>query len=197
MNRKELKCAEHLTLSWESESLSTRGTSKPFLKGILDKQSSETQEYIILDFAAEFNNAETLDFSVALYSDGIFYFTAIWYKGNVTGGWRELQMKKFHSLYSSPNIIRMMKSSRVRWPAHISRMGETISVYKILVGRPEWKWLLRRSRRTWEDNIKMYFKEVRWEDLTLIYVLGQGLISCSCGHGNEASGFIKGGAFLN
>jgi hypothetical protein len=59
------------------------------------------------------------------------------------------------TLYSSPNIIRVVKSSRVSWVGDVARMGEMRNAYNILVGRPEGKRPLRKSRRRWEDNIKM------------------------------------------
>jgi hypothetical protein len=58
-------------------------------------------------------------------------------------------------LYSSPNIIRMIKLRRMRWPGHVARMRETRNAYRILVGKPEGKRLLGRPRRRWVDNIKM------------------------------------------
>jgi hypothetical protein len=61
----------------------------------------------------------------------------------------------FHSLYSSPNIIRVIKSRRMRWAGHVARMGKGIGVYRILVGKPEGNRPVGRLRRRWEDNIKM------------------------------------------
>jgi hypothetical protein len=64
-----------------------------------------------------------------------------------------------HSLYSSPNIVRMIKSRRMRWAGHVARMGQGRGVYRVLVGRPEGKRPLGRPRRRWEDNIKMDLRE--------------------------------------
>jgi hypothetical protein len=61
----------------------------------------------------------------------------------MTGDWRKLQNEELHNLYSSPYIIRMIKSRRMRWSGHITRMGKT-NVYKILVGKPEGKRPLGR-----------------------------------------------------
>jgi hypothetical protein len=66
---------------------------------------------------------------------------------------------ELHSLYSSPNIVRVIKSSRVRWARHVARMGEGRGVYRVLVGRPEGKRSLGRPRLRWEDNIKMDLRE--------------------------------------
>jgi hypothetical protein len=57
-----------------------------------------------------------------------------------------------HSLYSSPNIVTIIKSRRMRWAGHVARMGEGRGVYRVLVGRPEVKRRLGRPRRRWEDN---------------------------------------------
>jgi hypothetical protein len=71
------------------------------------------------------------------------------------GSWRKLQNDEIHNLYSSPNIVKMIKSRRMSWAGHVARMSEGRGVYRILVGRPEVKGPLGRSRRRWEDNIKM------------------------------------------
>jgi hypothetical protein len=57
-------------------------------------------------------------------------------------------------LYSSPSIIRIIKSKRMRWAGHVARMGEMWNVYRLFVGKPEWKRALGRPRRRWLDNIK-------------------------------------------
>jgi hypothetical protein len=73
----------------------------------------------------------------------------------VTGGWRKLHNEELHNLYSSASIIRIIKSRRMRWAGHVTRMGEKRSVYRLLVGKPEGKRPLGRPRRRWIDNIKM------------------------------------------
>jgi hypothetical protein len=55
----------------------------------------------------------------------------------VAGGWRRLRNEELHNLYTSPNIIRVIKSRRIRWAEHVARMGEMRNVYKILIGKPE------------------------------------------------------------
>jgi hypothetical protein len=72
-----------------------------------------------------------------------------------TGGWRKLHNEKFHNLYSSKSIIRVIKSRRRRWAGHVARMGEKGNAYRIFVGEPEGKIRLGRRRRRWVDNIKM------------------------------------------
>jgi hypothetical protein len=81
----------------------------------------------------------------------------------VTGYWRKLHNEELHNLYSSPNIIRMIKSRRMRWAEHVARMGETRNAYRILVGKPEGKIPLGRPRRRWADNIKMDLREIGWD----------------------------------
>jgi hypothetical protein len=73
----------------------------------------------------------------------------------VTEEWRKLYNEEFNYLYSSPNIVRVIKSRRMRWVGHIARMGERRGVYRVLVGKSEGKRPLERPRRRWEDNIKM------------------------------------------
>ena len=79
----------------------------------------------------------------------------------VTGEWRKLHNEELRDYYSLPNIVRVVKSRRMRWAVHVARMGESRGVHRVLVGKPEGKRPLGRPRRRWEDNIKMYLKEVR------------------------------------
>jgi hypothetical protein len=63
-------------------------------------------------------------------------------------------------LYSSPNIVRVIKSSRMRWAGYLTRMGEEKGVYRFLVGKPEGRRSLARPRRRWVENIRMDLQEV-------------------------------------
>jgi hypothetical protein len=74
--------------------------------------------------------------------------------------WRKLYNDKLHSLYSSLNIVTVIKSRRMRWAGHVARRGEGRGVYRVLVGRPEGTRPLGRPRRRWEDNIKMDLREI-------------------------------------
>jgi hypothetical protein len=76
-------------------------------------------------------------------------------RDEVTGDWGKLRNEELHNLYSLPNIIRMMKSRRMRRAGHVARMGEKRNTYRILVGKPERKRQLGRPRRRWVNNIKM------------------------------------------
>jgi hypothetical protein len=83
-------------------------------------------------------------------------------RDEVTGGWRKLHNEELHNLYSSPSIIRMIKSRRMRWAGHVARMGEKRNVYRILVGKPEGKIPQGRPRRRWLDNIDIGCDGVDW-----------------------------------
>jgi hypothetical protein len=76
------------------------------------------------------------------------------------GSWRKLHNNELHSLWSSLNIVRVIKSRRKRWAVHVARMEEGRGVYRVLFGRPEGKRPLGRPRRRWEDNIKMDLREI-------------------------------------
>jgi hypothetical protein len=79
-------------------------------------------------------------------------------RDEVTGGWRKLHNEELHDLYSSPSIIRIMKSRRMRWAGHVERMGEKRNVYKLLIRKPEGKRPMGRPRRMWMVNIEIDFK---------------------------------------
>jgi hypothetical protein len=81
-------------------------------------------------------------------------------KREENGSWKKLHNDELHSLYSSLNIFRVIKSRRMRWAGHVARNGEGRSVYRILVGRPEGKRPLGRPRCRWENNIKLGLWEI-------------------------------------
>ena len=76
------------------------------------------------------------------------------------GEWRRLLSEELHSLYRSPNILRMIKSRRLGWAGHVARMEEDRSGFKILAGTPTGKKPLGRPRSRWEDNIRIDLKEI-------------------------------------
>jgi hypothetical protein len=80
-------------------------------------------------------------------------------RDEVTEEGRKLHNEELNDLYSSPNIVRAIKSLRLRWAGHVARMGRG-EVIQVLVGKPEGKRPLGRTRRRWEDNIKMDVQEV-------------------------------------
>jgi len=78
----------------------------------------------------------------------------------VTWEWRRLHNEELNDLYSSPNILRVIKSRRMRWAGHVARLGEEREVYRVLVGKPEGKRPVGGPRRRWVDNIKIDLQEV-------------------------------------
>jgi len=81
-------------------------------------------------------------------------------RDEVTGEWRKLHNEELRDLYSLPNIVRVVKSRRMRWAGNVEHMGEGRGVHRVLVGKHEGKRPLRRPRRRWVDNIKMDLREV-------------------------------------
>jgi hypothetical protein len=79
---------------------------------------------------------------------------------NVNGELRRLHNEELHSLYHSPNILRVIKSKRLRWAGHVARMKEGRTDFRILTGTPTRKRPLGRPRHRWEDNIRMDLKEI-------------------------------------
>jgi hypothetical protein len=89
-------------------------------------------------------------------------------RGEVTGSWRKLHNEELHNLYSSPSVIRMMKSRMMSWAGHVARMGANRNAYRILVGKPEGRRSLKRPRRRWVANIKMDFRDIGWDGIDWI-----------------------------
>jgi len=84
-------------------------------------------------------------------------------RDEVTREWRKLHSEELSDLYFSPNIFRVIKSRRIRWAGHVTRIEEKRSVYTILAGKPDGKRPLGRFRRRREVNMKMNFQELRCE----------------------------------
>jgi hypothetical protein len=89
-------------------------------------------------------------------------------RDEVTGEWRIFHNGELHNLYSSPNIIRQIKSRRMRWAGNLARMMRKL--YKVSVGKPKGKRSLGRPRRTREGGIKMDFREIGWEGVVWIHL---------------------------
>jgi len=81
-------------------------------------------------------------------------------RDEVTEEWRRLHNEELNDLYSTPNIVREIKSRRMRWAGHVARMSEERGEYRVLVGKPEGRRPLGRPRHRWVDNIKMDLQEV-------------------------------------
>jgi hypothetical protein len=89
-------------------------------------------------------------------------------RDEATGEWRKLHNEELRDLYSSPSIIRIIKSRSMRLAGHVARVGEKRNTYRLLVGEPEGKRPLGRPRSRWVDNIRMDLGKVRWGDVDWI-----------------------------
>jgi hypothetical protein len=85
-------------------------------------------------------------------------------RDEVTGGWRKLHNEELHNLYSSPSMIRIFKSRRMRWAGHVARIGERRNAYMMLVGKPELR-LFGRPRRRWVGYFKVDLREIGWDGI--------------------------------
>ena len=81
-------------------------------------------------------------------------------RDEVTGEWRRVHNEELNELYSSPNIVRVIKLRKMRWGVHVARVGEERGVYRVLMGQPEGRRRLGRLRRRWVDNIRMDLQDV-------------------------------------
>ena len=96
--------------------------------------------------------------------------------------WRKLRNEELSDLNSLPNIVRVVKSRKMRWAGHVARMAEWRGVHRVLVGKPEGKRPLGRPRRRWEDNIKMDLQDVEgsrgdWMELAQDRDMWRALVS--------------------
>jgi hypothetical protein len=82
---------------------------------------------------------------------------------------RKLHRGELHNLYSSPDIIRQIKSRRMRWAGHVERMREDRGVYRVLVGKLEGKRAVGRPRRRWEGGVKMDLEEIGWDGVDWVH----------------------------
>jgi hypothetical protein len=96
-------------------------------------------------------------------------------RDEVPGEWRKFHDEELRDLYSSPSIIRIIKSRMMRWAGHLARMGEKRNVYRLLVGKPEGKRPQGRSRCRSVDRIQMDLGEVGWGDVDLIGLVALGI----------------------
>jgi len=81
-------------------------------------------------------------------------------RDEVTGEWRKLHNEELNNLYSSPNIVWVIKSRRMRWAGHVAHMVEGRGAYRVLLGKPEKRRPLGKPRRRWEDNIRVDLQKV-------------------------------------
>jgi hypothetical protein len=115
----------------------------------------------------------------------------------VTRELRKLHYEEGNDLYSSPNIVRVITSLRMRWVGHVARMGERRGVYGVLVRKIERKRSLGRPMRRWNDNIRMDLQEVGCGGMEWIELAQERQVAGTCECGNESSGSIKCGEFLD
>jgi hypothetical protein len=94
-------------------------------------------------------------------------------RDEVMGKWRKLHDEELHNLYSSPSIIRIIKSRRMRWVGHVTRMGEKRNVHRLLVGKRERMRPPGIPRRRWVYNIKMDLGEIGWGSVDWIGLVWQ------------------------
>jgi len=113
------------------------------------------------------------------------------WRDEVTGELRKLHNEELNDLCSSPGIVRVIKSRRMRWAGHVACMGERRGVYRVLVGKLEGKRPLGRPRRRWEDNIKMDLEEVVCGGMDLIELAEDRERWQAVECGNEPSGSVK------
>jgi len=111
------------------------------------------------------------------------------------GEWGRMHNEELNDLYSSPNILRVIKWRRMRWAGHVARMGEERVVYRVLVRKPEGRRPLGRPKRRWVDNIRIDLQEVEcgldWAGP------GQRQVADACECSNEPSGSVKCAEFLD
>jgi len=103
-------------------------------------------------------------------------------RDEVTGEWRKAHNEELNDLFSSPNIVQVVKSRRMRWAVNVACIAESRGVYRFLVGKPEGKMPFGRLRRRWDDNNKMDLQEVGcggmdWIELTVDRDRWQALVN--------------------
>jgi len=118
-------------------------------------------------------------------------------RDEVKGEWRRLHNEELNDLYSSPNIVRVIKSRRMRRAGHVAHMGEERGVYRVLVGKPEGQRPLGRPRCRWVDNIRMDLQEVGCGYMDWIGLAQDRQVADACECGGEPSGSMKCGEFLD
>jgi len=110
--------------------------------------------------------AATGQFYISIYSFNLILFGPK--RDKVTGQWIKLHKEELNDLYCSSNVVRVVKSCRMRWAGHVARMGEGRGVHVVLMGKPEGKRPLGRPRHRWEDNVKVDIQEVGCGGMDLI-----------------------------
>ena len=105
-----------------------------------------------------------------------------------TGEWRKLHNVELHNLYGLPDIVRLIKSRRLRWAGHVARMGESRTAYRVLTGSPDGRRPVGRPRRRWSDNVKRDLAEIGCCNSDWV-ANAQGGLAWVCQCGDELSSY--------
>jgi hypothetical protein len=132
--------------------------SSPLLSKNLKIKINKTIILPIVLYGCEFSSLTLREvYRLRVFENRVFRRIFGTKREEVAGGWGN------EKLYASQNIIRVIKSRRMRWTGHVACIGEMSYAYGILVGKPEGKRTLRKPRHRWESNIKMDLREIGWE----------------------------------
>jgi hypothetical protein len=118
-------------------------------------------------------------------------------RDEVTGEWRRLHNEELYAVYSSQNIIQVIKSIRMRWGWHVAHMGNSRGAHRFLVGKPKGRSPLGRPRCRWKVNITMDLREVEWEHRLDRSGSGYRHVVGYCECGDKPSSSINAGNFLS
>jgi hypothetical protein len=118
-------------------------------------------------------------------------------RDEVMGQLRRLHNEELNDLYSSPNIVQVIESRRMRWGGHVAGMGEKRGAYRVLVGKPKGKRPVGRPRHRWVVNIRMDVQEVGCGYMDWIGLAQDRQVADTCECGNKHSGSLKFGEFLD
>jgi hypothetical protein len=102
------------------------------------------------------------EFSLSVFENRVLRRIFELKRDEITGEWRKLHNGELHNLDSSPDVIRQIKSRRMRWVGYVARMGEARKMHRVFGGKARKKRPLGRPKRRWENGIRMYLREIGW-----------------------------------